>query len=298
MKRTFTSLLFGAGALSLFAGYAVASPVYIVSAGITGNGIFGTVETTNGAFQQIGPGEPDGYFGLAPGLNGKLVSLTYTGNLDSINPSTGVPTLIGPTGLVGCLDPAQCTFSSPFTIGAANGSIYLTDESNRLFTVDPATGKATLFSGNSGLPAFPFLAGTQNSDGTFNFVDESIFGFGGGLYVTFDAVVFDFATGNESVAVPAALYQVDLKTGKAAKVGATDLGIGATWVSNGSAFAFNDLTLGIAQLDVSTGKTTPVGSFDPAAGVIQGALAAPEPSTVSLLGVALCALGLVRRRLR
>ena len=44
--------------------------------------------------------------------------------------------------------------------------------------------------------------------------------FGGNLYVTFDALVFDFATGMPaSIPVPAALYQVDLATGKANRVG-------------------------------------------------------------------------------
>ena len=47
---------------------------------------------------------------------------------------------------------------------------------------------------------------------------------------------------------------------------------------------FNDLTNGIAQLDVNTGNTTPVGSFDPSAGVIQGAPATPEPFMFTLLG--------------
>ena len=297
MKKTWMSVLAAVGALTFLPATAMSSPIYVVSAGIAGNGIFGTVDTASGAFQQIGPGNPDGYFGLVPASNGKLLSLTYTGNLDSIDPVTGVPTGIGPTGLVGCLDPSACTFSSPFTIGSANGSIYLTDESNRLYTVDPGTGQATLFSANSGLPAFPFLAGTQNADGTFNFVDESIFGVSGNLYVTFDAFVFDFGTGMPvSTPVDPALYRVDLATGKATKVGATDLGIGATWTSNGSAYVFNDATNGIALLDVTTGNTTPVGSFDPSAGVIQGAAAIPEPCTFLLVGAALGGLALLRRR--
>ncbi len=299
MKKTSMSVAAAIGALTLWAVPAMSSSIYIVSAGITGSGVFGTVDTATGAFQQIGPGEPDGYFGLVPASNGKLLSLTYTGNLDSIDPVTGVPTRIGPTGLAGCLDPSDCTFSSPFTIGSVNGTTYLTDESNRLFTVNPTTGQATLFSANSGLPVFPFLPGTQNADGTFNFVDESIFGAAGKLYVTFDAVVFDFATGMPvSTPVSAALYQVDLATGKANRLGATDVGIGATWTSNGSAYVFNDVTNGIALLDVTTGKTTPVGSFDPSAGVIQGAVATPEPSMFSLLGAGLCGLAVLRRRFR
>src|SRR5215469_9275940 len=60
-----------------------AQPAYVVSAGITGNGVFGIVNTRTGAFQPIGPSEPDGYFGLAPGPHGSLLSLTYTANLVS-----------------------------------------------------------------------------------------------------------------------------------------------------------------------------------------------------------------------
>ena len=101
MKKTSMSVLAAVGALTLSPATAMSSSVYIVSAGLTGHGIFGTVDTATGAFQQIGPGEPDGYFGLVPASNGKLLSLTYTGNLDSIDPVTGVPTRIGPTGIDG-----------------------------------------------------------------------------------------------------------------------------------------------------------------------------------------------------
>jgi len=86
------------------------------------------VDLGTGAFQQIGPTEPDGYFGLAPGLNGSLVSLTYAGNLDSINSATGVPTRIGPTGLGNCMIPAaSCGPTSAFSLGAFDGTIYATD---------------------------------------------------------------------------------------------------------------------------------------------------------------------------
>src|SRR5579872_6391125 len=106
MGMSLKQIIFSASVLVVFAAFASAdSLVYVVSAGITGNGTFGTVDLNTGAFQQIGPGEPDGYFGLAPGPNGSLVSLTYTGNLDSIEPATGVPTRIGPTGLGNCINP-------------------------------------------------------------------------------------------------------------------------------------------------------------------------------------------------
>src|SRR5215472_755630 len=103
-------------------------PAYIVSAGLTGNGIFGTVNLTTGVFRAKGPGEPEGYFGLAPGPHGTLLSLTYAGNLVSINPGTGVPTEIGHTGLMACLAPTSpsCGPTSAFSIGGFDGKIYAT----------------------------------------------------------------------------------------------------------------------------------------------------------------------------
>ena len=51
----------------LFTGVAFADSVYVISAGITGNGVFGSVDLGTGAYSQIGPTEPDGYFGMAAG---------------------------------------------------------------------------------------------------------------------------------------------------------------------------------------------------------------------------------------
>jgi hypothetical protein len=91
---------------------------YIVSAGITGNGVFGTVNPHTGAFQLLGPGEADGYFGLAAGRHGTLLSFTYTANLVAINPETGIPTVIGATGLDSCLIPLPtCTPKTAFSLG-------------------------------------------------------------------------------------------------------------------------------------------------------------------------------------
>ncbi len=61
------------------------SLVYVVN----GNNQFGTIDLATGAFRQIGPNGP-GNGGLAPGPNGSLLTLTFSGNLDSINPATGV----------------------------------------------------------------------------------------------------------------------------------------------------------------------------------------------------------------
>src|ERR1039458_6893843 len=51
---------------------------------------FGTLDLATGAYQQIGPNTPEGETGLVPGPNGSLLTLTFSGNLDSINPATGV----------------------------------------------------------------------------------------------------------------------------------------------------------------------------------------------------------------
>src|SRR5580658_4953354 len=62
--------------LALFGAMASAGPVvYVVGAQPNGAGQFGTVDLTSGAFTQIGPTEPDGYFGLAGGPNGSYLAL-------------------------------------------------------------------------------------------------------------------------------------------------------------------------------------------------------------------------------
>src|ERR1700722_18462527 len=109
------SLLIGALSLVLFQAASRADPiVYVVSAGLTGSGQVGTMDLATGAYSQIGPTEPDGYFGLATGPNGTLLAGTYAGNLDSINPTTGNFSLVGSTGLGSCVVPTPSCGSNSF----------------------------------------------------------------------------------------------------------------------------------------------------------------------------------------
>jgi hypothetical protein len=271
-----------------FAGAAFADSIYVISAGITGNGVFGTVDLTTGAYNPFGPTEPDGYFGMAAGTNGTLYSLNYVGQLDKIDPATGVFTRIGATGLQPCLVPSPaCGPTSVFSLGGTNGNLFATDFSNSVYSVSPVTGAATLLAKNSGLPAAPFVPGSQNPDGTFNLADEAIWSAGGKLYATYDAFVFDFATSSvDAISVAPKLYTIDPATGFATVIGSTDLGIGAATEENGITYAFNDLTTQIDTIDLLTGGTTGIGNFDPAAEVLQGASpGAPEPASVGLAAI-------------
>lgn len=289
-------------ALATLSGSATADTFVYITGGQSPDdfpGQFGTLDVNTGAFQQIGPTGPEGYFGLAPGPNGSLVTLTYAGNLNSINPATGVPTVIGPTGLGNCLviSPACSLTTSAFSVGGFNGKIYATDFHNDIYVVNPLSGTATLLSAHSGLPASPFVLGSPNPDGTLNYADEAIFQAGGKLYATFDALIFNPNTGSvASVVVAPELYEIDPNTGLATTVGPTELGIGGAADVNGAVYAFDDLTNQAFTLHLASGSATLVGGFDPAAGVIQGAVATPEPAPIALAAIGVLIILLLKSR--
>jgi hypothetical protein len=280
----------------LLAASASAGPIVYV---VNGSQQLGTIDLTTGVFQSLGPAPsaPVGYFGLAPAPNGSLVTFLYNGDMASINPATGVATDIGPSGLGDCTIPgvSLCGPNSANDIGDLAGKIYATDFQNDFYDLDPLTGAATLI-GPTGIPAF--VPGS-NPDGTVTFYDESIFGAPDGLYMTFDSFTFNlntFAVG--STVVSPELYRVNTLTGGATPIGPTDLGIGTVVALNGVYYAFDDLTNQIESLNLANGSTTFVSNFDPAAGLIQGAAATPEPASVALVGIGLLALATSRIRRR
>ncbi len=267
--------------------------VYVV----TGNQQFGTIDLATGAFHQIGPNTPEALNGLVPGPNGSLFTLTFSGNLDSINPATGLTTVIGATGLADCtvLSP-MCGPTSANLLGEVGGKLYATDFGNNLYAVNAATGAAHLI-GHTGVPAVP--AGFPNfpDAGVLSVFDESLFGVGGKLYATFEAFTVDPATGRPVTAViPEYLYQIDPSTGMTARLAPLGLALVTTVDVNGTFYSFKGDTSELLTLDLSNGTTRFVTNIDPAAGLIFGASPVPEPGSLALAGIGLAAILVSRRR--
>jgi hypothetical protein len=255
-----------------------ASSVYVVS--LTQNGPqFGAVNLANGSFTPIGPTAPVNLANLV-WWRGELLSLAasdpYAGYLVRINPANGAITPIGPTG----------QGFNAFDLAEVNGKLYLTDFQNNFYSINPFNGAATLIAA-TGMPPDPNIPFTLNPDGTFNLCDESLYSVGGRLYATFDSfnidevsLAIDENPANASVAP--ALYRIDPSTGKATRIGPTDLGIGATVALDGRFYAFEAPVTGFVdgfpvggselyELNLANGKTTFIHAIDPAAGPIFGA---------------------------
>jgi hypothetical protein len=269
---------------------AFADPMVYVSNGSQ----FGTVSLATGAFEQIGPDLPDASQGLGYAANGSLLTMGFSGNLDAINPATGVMTTIGPSGLSPC--PPSCDSASVNSLANFNGQFYATDSTNWLYNVNQTTGSASLI-GLTGMPAIPFVPLSMNPDGTLNVYDEALFGANGKFYATFDAATLDLSTGTPTPVIAPELYQIDPVTGKATPVASTTFGVGAAVELNGITYAFLAASQEIATIDLSTGDTTVIGPYDPNAGIISAAVATPEPLPSAMICFGLGLMGvLVRRR--
>ncbi len=222
-----------------------------------------------------------------PAPNGNLLTLTLSGNLDSINPAIGAVSVIGATGL-GNLAGVTAKF---------NGTVYATDLYNNLYRVNTTTGMASLI-GPTGIPICPSLISPVEVS------DETLFAANGKLYATFDGVnLLD-----SSVVDSPELYQIDPATGVATPVGSTTLGLDAVLQLNGTVYAFDFGTAGpntLLSLNLTNGNTTFLNDYDssPVAGGVNavniiGASATPEPVSFALVGIGIAAVLVSRRRKR
>ena len=235
-------------------------------------GPFGTIDVSTGTFNQIGPALSDPLGGLVLGPNGYL-GVSVSGNLDSLNPATGGVTVIGATGLGSQAD----------TMAILNGTVYETDLSNDIYTVNTTTGDAQLI-GNTGIPPCPPppLAG-----------DESLFTANGNLYETFDTLDPNTFT----PIIDPELYQINPVTGQATVIGPTAFMIDAAIDLKGTVYAFT-ADAQVLSLDLATGSTTFLTNYDPAAAIIGGVAPPPEPSSLALASTGMAAFLVFKRRRR
>jgi PEP-CTERM motif len=267
------------------------------------SGQFGTVNLATGSFTPIGPGLTAGTNGLVQGPGNSLLSLGFNGDLNSINPTTGVLSVVGATGLGDCsLSTSPCGSNSANILGKVGSNVYATDLANNLYSLNPTTGVATLI-GATGIPGLPFIPHSEvpgDPDGSFYVYDESLFDYNGSLYANFDTAIFDPVTFTPTPLIAASLYQINTTTGLATTIASTAQGLSAITNINGTLYAF-DLPLStVVTLNLTNGSTSYVSDTDPAAGLVGGATPVPpvpEPASIALVGTGLAAAATqIRRR--
>jgi outer membrane protein assembly factor BamB len=236
---------------------------------------FGIVDMRSGKFLPIGPGLPEDVGdGLVPGPRTSLLSLAVSGNLVAIDPATGITSVVGATGLHACIAPGSYDPKCPNWIGNFEGSYYVTDFDNNLYSLDPVTGAAK-FIGPTGIPPLTFGPFSENPDGSFNVFGESLFGAGGKFYAYFATNAVNFATGDTRKLIPGALYQIDPATGHTTVIGPTSSTLSSILNVNDTIYAFDAGTGEVVTLDLKNGHTKRVSELDPAASVVAGATPPP-----------------------
>jgi hypothetical protein len=290
-KSYLAKLVIATLAFSELSTLALADAVVYVSNGSQ----FGTVNVASGIFRQIGPNLPDPSQGLGYATNGSLLTMGFSGNLDALNPTTGIMTTVGRSGLSPC--PSVCDSSSVNSLANLNGQFYATDFANRLYKVNQTTGSATLI-GPTGMPGLPsgFVPLSMNPDGTLNVYDEALFSANGRLYATFDVATLNLSTQIPTLIVDPALYQIDPTTGNATLLAPTTFGVGSAVQLNGVTYAFLAGGQEIASLDLSNGNTKFIRPYDSNAGIISAAVPTPEPSSVAITCFGLGLIGMFFRR--
>jgi len=247
----------------------------------TGAAQFGAADVTSGGFAPIGPGltfELGHALLTSPGT--ALLSLGYEGNLYSIEPRTGVASVVGATGLADCTTPeSPCGPTSANTIGQLDSRYYAIDFAQNLYSLNPATG-ATKLIGPTGMPPITVVPlSIDPSTGKLNVFEENLFSFRGRLYANFDTGLIDLSNGSETAVIPAALYEINTETGHATTIAPTDIGLLTMMTVNDTIYAFDAPHGRFVTVDAATGHTQPVSYVDPSAGLVCGATSArPAPS--------------------
>jgi len=266
---------------------------------LANNSQFGTMDLATGAFTKISDTPPILQY-LASGPNSNLLTMSFDGNLASINPATGAVSVVGPTGFGNCSGSVVVNLSNcQLSFGQALGKYYATDFNNNLYTLDPLSGHATLV-GKTGMPALTFLPGIPGADGSFNFYNENLFEADDKLYANFDTGHFQPPADPNSSPVltqltAPALYQIDPITGLSTTVAETTFGQITIANIDGTVYSFDGNDGSIRTLDVTTGKTTVIGNSDPSIGLVSGVAATPEPAPIALT---CCGLGLLAISIR
>lgn len=100
---------------------------------------------------------------MVQGRGRSTLSLTFSGDLDKIDPFTGEVSRIGATGLADCSAPGSYAPNCANYIGEHEGRLYVTDFDQNLYVLNPHTGLAKLI-GPTGIPKLTFAPFSPNAD--------------------------------------------------------------------------------------------------------------------------------------
>jgi hypothetical protein len=241
---------------------------------ITGGSRFGAVDLGSGVFMPIGQHTPpDVGGGLIQGPS-SLLTLTFSGDLDAVDPVNGKTSFVGPTGLHNCSMPDSLPDPKcANVIGQLGATLYATDFAQNLYWVNPVSGAATLI-GPTGIPPLTFVPlSNAYPNSVYN---ESLFGFDGKLYANY-ATATRTSRGPEIGWVPQ-LWEINTTTGAATpgpvltnSNGSPAIGLTSIVNVNGIIYSFNVAMGQVVTVDVRTGQTTPVTALHSNAGLIGGA---------------------------